>query len=522
MRRFIGSLCVVLFFASVLPAWSAVYYGDFDWRINGGNFVTPVRNQGSLGSCWAFSATAALESQFLINAGTPGVDLNLSEQHLVCDSSVGMGGHEDLALNYIRDIGITTEATLPYISRDTSPLWPLARPHTVYRATSVSNFCTGSTTTTSELKTWLQNTGPLSCAIHTDDWFNPGTLGAAAGGLMGEAAGLEMDFSLPDWLQGRDDPVALGPDDPVGDINHSVLLVGYKDVPSMPEGGYWIIKNSWGTSKGDDGYYFMKYGDVEKHSRIHAVTGNTYTTEVPSLAPVGVNDAYALDEDAKLVRYMHDGVLVNDTDINTPHDELTAIKLAGPSHGTLAMGSNGWFTYTPSPDYYGVDSFTYRVFDGRYYSNPTTVSLTVASVNDAPIAGDDFYSVPMDGSLTTYKHNGVLANDSDPDNQDHNPNVQDTLTVVRQSDPAHGQLLSFSSSGGWFTYRPNPGFEGLDSFTYKLFDGTDYSNLATVWFQVAAGAFAGEMAAVPEPSSAALLVGLVLGLAAVGRRKSSR
>ena len=62
---------------------------SLDWRSNGGNFVTPVRDQGGCGSCWAFAATAALESNVLIGNHSPGIDLNLSEQVLVSCGSAG-------------------------------------------------------------------------------------------------------------------------------------------------------------------------------------------------------------------------------------------------------------------------------------------------------------------------------------------------------------------------------------------------------------------------------------------------
>ncbi|MBN1590915.1 MAG: cadherin-like domain-containing protein, partial [Pirellulales bacterium] len=396
MKRLRAWLCVLMVLACASPAGAIVYYGDFDWRQNGGNYVTPIRNQGGLGSCWAFSAVAALESQFLINAGTPGMNLDLSEQHLVCDSSTGMGGHENLALSYIVSLGITDEATLPYLAQPTSPLWPVERPYTVYKTDAVTNYCTGSYTTTSEIKSWLTSTGPLSCAIYTGDWFDPATVGAEG------AAGSAMDFSLPEWLRHREDPGPLGPDDPVGAINHSVCIVGYKDVPSMSSGGYWIIKNSWGSNWGDSGYGFMEYGDVEKYNRIHAVTGATYTVVEPSRAPVAADDAYVVNEDERMVGYRYQGVLVNDTDINTPHDELTSLKITDPEHGTVTLGSTGWITYTPDEDYSGPDSFTYMAYDGQSYSDPATVNLDIVSINDVPVAVDDAYSVEQNSVLNTY------------------------------------------------------------------------------------------------------------------------
>lgn len=75
-------------------------------------------------------------------------------------------------------------------------------------------------------------------------------------------------------------------------------------------------------------------------------------------------------------------------------DSLSAVLVAGPSNGTLALGADGSFTYTPGADSHGTDSFTYRAADGNAESNLATVTITVNPVNDAPVASDDLAAAP--------------------------------------------------------------------------------------------------------------------------------
>lgn len=93
-------------------------------------------------------------------------------------------------------------------------------------------------------------------------------------------------------------------------------------------------------------------------------------------------DTYSTDEDTALT-VVGPGVLANDTDDDG--DPLSAILVSGPAHGSLTLNDDGSFTYTPAANYNGADSFRYQANDGTADSNLATVSITVNSVNDAPV-----------------------------------------------------------------------------------------------------------------------------------------
>ena len=97
--------------------------------------------------------------------------------------------------------------------------------------------------------------------------------------------------------------------------------------------------------------------------------------------PVAVDDSYTTSEDAVLTAAAP-GVLGNDSDADD--DALSAALVTAPTNGTLALSTDGSFTYTPDPDHNGTDTFTYKANDGTVDSAPATVSITVAPVNEAP------------------------------------------------------------------------------------------------------------------------------------------
>jgi len=176
--------------------------------------------------------------------------------------------------------------------------------------------------------------------------------------------------------------------------------------------------------------------------------------------PVAANDSYAATEDTVLT-IAAPGVLANDSDVDG--DPLTALIVVGPGHGSVTLNANGSFTYTPAANYNGPDSFTYKANDGALNSNIATVAITVAAVNDPPVATAQSVTTNQD----TAKAMTLTASDVDGD----------SLTYAVVTAPTHGTLSGVAPN---LTYTPAAGYFGPDSFTFKANDGTVDSAAATV------------------------------------------
>jgi hypothetical protein len=185
--------------------------------------------------------------------------------------------------------------------------------------------------------------------------------------------------------------------------------------------------------------------------------------------PTAVNDSYSVYANHTLTVSAATGLLLNDTGTGT----LTAIKMTDPSHGSVSLGSDGGFVYTPTTGYTGSDSFTYKAHNSAGDSNTATVSITV-NTPPAPTAVNDSYSVYINRTLTVAAGAGLLLNDTDSTGL--------SLTASKVSDPSHGSV-TVNSDGG-FTYTPTTGYSGSDSFGYKAYNGFVYSSTATVTITV--------------------------------------
>ena len=207
----------------------------FDWRnVDGKNYVTPVRDQGQCGSCWAFSMVGALESLALISLDMPGADLDLSEQTLVSCSIAGNcvdGGYLDKTAEYIRKSGLPKEDCYPYQAYDTECGLICKESFGFYSSYNVKNWVDISEDAVPDLnllKSMLVTLGPLSVGFEVYGDF------------------LSYDSGIYSYTSGSDRG------------GHAVVLVGYDDREE-----YFIVKNSWGPDWGEGGFFRIAYSQVQ-------------------------------------------------------------------------------------------------------------------------------------------------------------------------------------------------------------------------------------------------------------------
>jgi len=195
---------------------------SFDWR-NQGNYITPVYNQGQCGSCWAFSITENIESMWAI-AGNTLTQLSM-QQVVSCDTSDGGcgGGDPPTAYAYVESAGgLEPYSDYPYTGENGYCQFNAAD---VLAKISGWNYATQSQDE-SQMAAFLVATGPLSVCVDAETWQY-----YTGGVVMAGSCGTSLD--------------------------HCVMAVGYSTSSSTP---YWIVRNSWGTDWGLNGYIYIEQG----------------------------------------------------------------------------------------------------------------------------------------------------------------------------------------------------------------------------------------------------------------------
>ncbi|MDT0676712.1 Ig-like domain-containing protein [Autumnicola musiva] len=236
----------------------------------------------------------------------------------------------------------------------------------------------------------------------------------------------------------------------------------------MSPNGSFSYKPAEGFT-GQDSFTY-RLNDGENTSGIATVLIN-----VPgeNMAPVANDDSYNTEQGVILDVGFEDGVLANDVLYGDNTYEVVSIE--GVSNGSLLLRTDGSFVYTPHPDFSGEERFTYHLTNDEGQSNIATVTINVNQVilNNAPVAVPDEYQVDQNQTLDV-SVSGYLENDYDPDGE------AIFGRIVRSTENGS---LGFSTNGA-FSYIPNSGFTGIDSFTYYVTDRRDVSETVTVTITV--------------------------------------
>merc|ERR1712002_929300 len=197
-----------------------LFDGTVDWEQQG--YVTPVKNQGQCGSCWAFGTVATMESAHAIQTNNL---VSMSEQQLIdfdtYNNNGCNGGLPYWAFYYLQTYGLVTEQEYPYYGGQEHQIISVEGNY------GVGQIIQDGIHNAVEFQTIIKNNGPSSVGIY-----------AASRSMMMYKSGVYYDSSIPYNCE----------------VDHCVTVVGYGEMNGQK---FYKIKNSWGTTWGDNGYLYL-------------------------------------------------------------------------------------------------------------------------------------------------------------------------------------------------------------------------------------------------------------------------
>jgi VCBS repeat-containing protein len=294
----------------------------------------------------------------------------------------------------------------------------------------------------------LHYVGPDSFTFHTSDGELDSDSVNVSINVTNTAPVANDDSANTDWDTPITIDVMANDSDADDDEIHAILV-------SQPAHGFVVANNGsfdYTPEVGFEGTVTFTYkvnDDIEDSDEATVTINISPGNRAPSAEGTALEVHRGVPESGQVTGSDPDG------------DSITAFVYEAPQHGSLVFSPSGAFTYTANSNWVGLDYFKFKFTDGELDSEPAIVLLE--STNQAPIAVGETYGVHFNETLTI--NTSLLANDSDPDG--------DALTLIPGTLPTHG-ILNITANG--FTYTPNTGYEGLDSFTYEVSDGVSSSS----------------------------------------------
>lgn len=322
---------------SLMESSSLKYPVSFDWRTS--DIMTPVKNQGNCGSCWAFAAVGIFEALIRQRSGAT---VDLAEQQLVncVAGSDCSGGYTSDALAYMKTNGIVLEPYYPYQAVD--GICNVTRPSDFYLTQYWTQYLASSplATRVNAVKNALTNYGPsaLWMMIYNDFYTSYHSGVYIYDGTSAEIGG------------------------------HLITVVGWTDDASVTNGGYWICKNSWGSSWGESGYFRIGYGQ----SGIDDYLYYARYAGMDNYPPIFTTNIGTVNG--------QEGTAVNCSAAATDADEDAIVysSSALPA-GASFNAQTGAFSWTPSYTQSGTYSVTFYASDGKIVVGQTA-TISVANV----------------------------------------------------------------------------------------------------------------------------------------------